>query len=106
MKKNRLKIRYESGSMILGAKYILTIFDNDADAVSQIFADSLEVAELDGDEYLKCYRRGLVCNLIYLNNISHIYYEANIVKYYTDLSINTLKSILEKNLEEENMKND
>lgn len=102
MKKDKLSIYYESKHLITGSKYYLSIFDNDADAVLQIFADSLEVEELGDEKYLKCYRRGITCNLIYLNNIRHIVYDSDSVKYYTNLSIDTLKSILEK----ENMKND
>lgn len=102
MKKYKLSICYESKHLITGPEYYLSIFDNDADVVLQIFVDSLEVVELGDEKYLKCYRKGIACNLIYLNNIEHIVYNRDLVKYYTDLSIDTLKSILEK----ENMKND
>ena len=104
--KNRLKIYYEGVSVIPVSKYRLYTYDGNADIVSQTFADSLEVVESDGRKYLKCYRRGLVCDLIYLNNIDYIYYETNLAKYYSDLSIDTLGPILEKNSEKENKEND
>lgn len=100
MRKNNLVISYDS-SIIPVAKYYLSIFDGDSNEVLQIFADSLEVVELDEWRYLKCYRRKLCTNLISLGNLDCIEYGSNGVILYGDLAVDMLGSILKKNLEKE-----
>lgn len=107
MKKDELVIYYDEAVRLIPIpRYALSMYDSDKDPILQIIADSLEVSEVNGRKYLKCFRRGVLCNLIYLNDIECIKYDSDAVKYYSDLSIDTLESILEKNSEKENKEND
>ena len=107
MKKDELVIYYgEAVRSIPIPKYALSMYDSDKDPILQIIVDSLRVSEVNGRKYLKCFRRGVLCNLIYLNNIECIKYDTDTVRHCPTISIDTLESILEKNSEKENKEND
>lgn len=100
MRKNNLVISHDD-VIIPVAKYHLSIFDGDSNEVLQIFADSLKVVELGEWRYLKCYRRKLCTDLISLGNLDYIEYVNNGVVLYDNLAVDTLGSVLKKNLEKE-----